>query len=85
MVAVLLGTLFIASGLMASAVIGASCHRYGPEVRRLRAQIIECEEWREVHVRISEVAIRPVAAVLRPDFTRAARRPSQRVALPAAA
>jgi hypothetical protein len=85
MVAVLLGTLFIASGLLALSVIGASWHRYGPEARQLRARIAECDAWHEARVRISEVAMRPSAIVLRPDFTRAVRHPSQRGALPAAA
>jgi hypothetical protein len=84
MVAVLLGTLFIASGLLALTVITTSWHRHGFEARQLRAQIADCEEWREVRVRISEIAIRPSATVLRPDFTRVAR-PSRRAALPAAA
>jgi hypothetical protein len=85
MVAVLLDTLFIASGLLALAVIGASWHRYGPEACQLHVRMAECEERREVRVQVSEVAIRPIATVLRPDFTRAARYPSQRGALPAAA
>jgi hypothetical protein len=38
-----------------------------------------------MRVRISEIVIRPVATVLRPDFTRAAVRPSRPAALPAAA
>jgi hypothetical protein len=85
MVAVLLGTYFFASGLLALAVIGASWHRYGPQARRLRARVSECREWREARVRISEVSIRPDAIVLRPDFTRGVRNPSQQAALPAAA
>jgi hypothetical protein len=85
MVAVLLGTLFTASGLLALTVIAASWRRYGAEARKLHAQIADCAECRTVRIRISEVAIRPVATVLRPDFTRAVRRPSQRAALPAAA
>jgi hypothetical protein len=85
MVAVLLGTLFTASGLLALTVITASWLRYGAEARKLRAQIAYCAEYRTVRVRISEVAIHPVATVLRPDFTRAVRRPLQRAALPAAA
>ncbi len=85
MIAILLGTLFIASGLLALTVIAASWHHYGSEVRSLRAQIADCAEWREARVRISEIAVRPNATVLRPDFTRAARRPSRPAALPAAA
>jgi hypothetical protein len=85
MVTALLSTVFIASGLLALAVIGASWHRYGPEARGLRARLTACDERRGVYVRITEVTIRPTATVLRPDFTRAVRHPSSRAVVPAAA
>lgn len=84
MLAVLLTTLFTASGLLAASVIGASWHRYGRQALALRGEVGACGEWREVRVRIEEVTLRTSATVLRPQFKAVRRNPSPR-ALPAAA
>lgn len=84
MTAVLLTSLFIASGLLAMTTIGASWRRYGAAVHAIPAELACCGEWREARVRISEVHVRPTATVLRPAFRAAGLRPSERPAPPAA-
>jgi hypothetical protein len=84
MTAILLGALFLSSGLFAAAAIAAAWQRYGHTALALRGELDACSEWREVRVRISEVTVRQNATVLRPDFTRLGR-PSGQRDLPAAA
>lgn len=85
MTAVLLSTLFIASGLLAATTIGTSWRRHGAAIHALPAELVRCPEWREVRVRISEVQVRSTATVLRPAFRAVVPHPSEQAALPAAA
>ncbi|RZK03301.1 MAG: hypothetical protein EOO76_03240 [Novosphingobium sp.] len=84
MLAVLLTTLFTASGLLAASVMAASWRRYGRQALALRRELVGHSEWREVRVTIEEVTVRTSATVLHPQF-RAVRRNPSRPALPAAA
>jgi hypothetical protein len=84
MTAVLLTSLFIAAGLLATTTIGANWHRYGAAVRAIPTALACCADSREVRVRISEVRVRPTAIVLRPAFKTAGQRPSELPAQPAA-
>lgn len=69
MIAVLLTTLFTASAFLAIAAMAASWRRYGRQAMTMRAQLAACKEWRDVHVRLSEVTARQTATILRPAFT----------------
>lgn len=82
MIAVLLGTLFTASALLAVATIGLSALRHGRAALALRGELAVGEDRRDYRVTITEITVRATATVLRPDFTP---RPACRPALPAAA
>jgi hypothetical protein len=83
MIAVLLSTLFAASGVLAAATIAAAWRRYGRAALALRGELAACEQWREARTTISEVTVRQNAIVLRPAFTRRPERPSPASALAA--
>lgn len=83
MTELLLAVLFASSGLFALTTMAVSARRRGRAALTLRDELAACQDWRVIHVRVTEVAVRTTATVLRPDFT-AGRRPSQ-PALPAAA
>ena len=85
MIAGSLSALFLCCGLLAIVAIAATWRRYGPEARALRGALADCEPWREVRVTIRETTIKPIATVLRPDFTAPVRHPSPRPGLRAAA
>lgn len=79
MLAFLTSALFAASGVFAVMAIAATWRRYGPAVLALRGELAACgEELREVSFRLSGYEVlRPTAEVLRPDFTKGARRPAR--------
>lgn len=69
MTAFLLTALFTACAALAIASIAASLRRYGPAALRLRSQLRECPEWREVQWRVTRIEVRTAGAtVLRPEF-----------------
>lgn len=75
MIAVLLTSLFIAAGTLAIVVIAREGRRHGPAFAKLRAELQECAEWREVHVRITSLDVQAPARVMRPAFKATQRRP----------
>ena len=79
MLAFLISALFAASGVFAVMAIAATWRRYGPAVLALRGELAACgDDLRELSFRLSGYdSLRPSAEVLRPDFTRGARRPAR--------
>ncbi len=74
-----ISSLFAASGVYAMLAIVATWRRYGPAVLALRGELATCGgDLKELSYRLSGYdALRPTAEVLRPDFTRGARRPAR--------
>jgi hypothetical protein len=64
MTAVFLNALFLAAGLLAASTIISSWLRHGPAFRNLRANLLACDAWRDVHVKVREVTVRSTATVL---------------------
>jgi hypothetical protein len=86
MTAILLTSLFAASGVLACTSIRQSWRRYGRSALALRGQLRDCSEWRDVTVTIYETKVHPAGAViLRPAFKAPERAPVPAHALPAAA
>lgn len=85
MIAVLLSTLFLASGITAAITIAMNLRGCRKAMTTLRSDLARCAPWRDVRITIREVSAQPTATVLRPNFTSAASRPSPKAALPAAA
>lgn len=86
MTAILLSTLFLATGGFAALSIAAGLRRYGAAALTLREQLRDCPEWREVRITTHQTIVRPGgAAILRPAFKPRNQTPAAPADLPAAA
>lgn len=84
MTAVLLTGLFLFAGGAAAITLLRGWRTLAAVAPALRRELARCGDFREVEIRTTEVRVTASAAILRPAFSRAARRPAA-IALPAAA
>lgn len=69
MLVIVLSTLFAAAAVFAISVIASSWRRHGQAALSLRSELAHCPAHRDVAVRITDLAVRKSATVLRPSFT----------------
>jgi hypothetical protein len=69
MIAIVLTVLFIASGMLAAAIIAIGLRAFPAAFTNLRSQVREFDGTREVSFRKTDVMVSASARILRPHFT----------------